>query len=298
MEDLEVMHLDAWKSEFTEDECNFDKVSEYLDFIKVAVDRYDPDRYAEWHHVMPRCIDKDEKYYDQGYKINGADHFEAHKRLIECFNGKLKCKMSFTLTRLLGHLGSQISSEDYEYARKVNSEALIGNKYAEGLVHTAESRKKMSEHHRLTDTEETKRKRSEALLGHGFEDETREKISNTLKEYYAKNREDTGKSFPEETCSKISASLYKHYEEHPVSEETKHKQSVALSGEHNPMYGKRHTKEARKRMSEFRKGNQYAKGNIWITNGVVNKIIRNLADMPEGWRRGVTVKKPCADIDN
>lgn len=309
MEDLEVMHLDAWKSEFTEDECNFDKVEEYLEFIKVAVDRYDPNRYSERHHIMPRCVDKEKKYDKEKVRVNGADHFEAHKRLIECFNGKLKCKMSFTLTKLLGHLGSYISPEDYEYARKVNSEALIGNKCAEGMVHTEESRKKMSEHHRLTDTEETKRKRSEALLGHRVEDETIEKIRNTLKEYYAKNREETGKSLPEETCSKISNSLLKYNQEHPeqgqehsirmknyykehtVPLEIREKLSKAVKGEKNGMYGKHHTEESRKKMSESRKGNQNAKGNIWITDGINNKIIRDLADIPEGWRRGMTVKK-------
>ncbi len=191
MEDLEVMSLETWKIEFTDEECNFDKVQEYLNLINECIERYDPDRYSEKHHIIPKCIDREKKYQKQVVQLNGADHFLVHKKLVECFNGKLKSKMCFTLTKLLGHLKSYISPEDYEYARRINAEISKGNKNAKGLVQS----------------EETKQRRSNSLMGHKIGSETRKKISETLKKYYAKNREKYGKSFSNETCKKLSESL-------------------------------------------------------------------------------------------
>ena len=45
-----------------------------------------------------------------------------------------------------------------------------------------------------------------------------------------------------------------------LSEETKRKLSVATTGERNPNWGKRHTNEAKLKMSKAKLGNQYTKG--------------------------------------
>lgn len=198
MENLEVMSLETWKIEFTDEECNFDKLQEYLNLINECIERYDPDRYSEKHHIMPKCIDKEKKYQKQVIQLNGADHFLVHKKLVECFNGTLKSKMCFALTKLLGHVKPYISPEDYEYARQISAEASKGNQNAKGQVHS----------------EETRQRRSNSLMGHKINKKTRKKISESLKKYYAKNREKYGKSFSDETCKKLRNSLLEYNKVH------------------------------------------------------------------------------------
>lgn len=274
---MEVLKLETWTDEFGEDQLNLDKLKEYLDFIVEAVDHYDPSRYSEWHHVMPKCIDKEKKFRDQGVRINGADHFRAHMKLVECFSGRSRRLLSFALTKMLGHLNGLITPEDYEKARQLNSEALRGNQNAKGHKHTAETRRVMSQKHRDHDSEETKLRRSQSLLGHEVSDETREKLRSF----------NLGRTASEETREKLrlAATGRKH------TKETLEKMSISQSGKNNAMYGVHHSEESRIKMSQSRKGNQNAKGNIWITDGISNKVIRDLSDLPDGWSRGRTLSK-------
>lgn len=126
MEHLEVMNLDIWKHTFTEDECNFSNVDKYLNFIKEAVERFDPSRYSEKHHIMPRCVDKDNKYRSHRVKINGADHFRAHMMLVDCFNGEKKHQLSCALTKMKKNNLEGITGEEYEEARKMFSVSQTG----------------------------------------------------------------------------------------------------------------------------------------------------------------------------
>lgn len=123
MEDIEVMHLDAWKSEFTEDECNFDKVKEYLKFLQESVESRDPDRYSEWHHVMPKCIDKEGKYISQTVHVTCVAHFEAHVKLIDCFNGMLKSKMGYVISMMSGRVKGDLDPEKYEEALRLANQS-------------------------------------------------------------------------------------------------------------------------------------------------------------------------------
>jgi len=85
-----------------------------------------------------------------------------------------------------------------------------------------------------------------------------------------------------------------------------------FAGENNPFYGKKHSKENRKRQSEIMK--EYYRNHInpmkgkhrvitdsqkvkqsktmsqtiWITNGIDNTRININLDIPNGWRRGRT----------
>lgn len=63
-----------------------------------------------------------------------------------------------------------------------------------------------------------------------------------------------------------------------VSEETKIKQSEIKSGENNPMYGRNHTEETRRKMKESNKKAQ-RKGEIW------NELYNELYDLwiGSGW---------------
>ena len=279
----DVFEVQTWIDKFGEEQLNVDELKDYLEFVQSAEKSRDSNRYSEWHHVMPKCIDKEKEYVKYAH-LNGADHFRAHLKLVECFVGDCKRRLCFALSKMLGHLKEEITPEDYEEARKLNSEALRGNQNAKGYRHTEESRKLMSQKHRDCDTEETKQKRSQSLKGHKVSQETRDKIRQTLKGVK-----------PSDSAIKASREYWtgrKH------TEETLKRMSEAQSGEHNAMYGKHHTEETRAKMSVSRQGNQNAKGNIWITNGISNKIVRDLCQVPAGWYRGRTVKKKgdCVEV--
>lgn len=66
------------------------------------------------------------------------------------------------------------------------------------------------------------------------------------------------------------------------SEETRRKISESRRGT-------THSDDSRRRMGESKRGNQNAKGNMWITNGVSNIVIKDPKDLPEGWRFGRTI---------
>ena len=127
MQNLDTLNLNIWKSEFTEEECNFEKVQEYLDFIKEAIDRYDPERYSEKHHIIPKCIDKQHKYNKQVCRINGADHLKAHMMLVECFNGYKKYLLGSALAIIRRKRNLEyLSPEDFEEARRLYSLSQTG----------------------------------------------------------------------------------------------------------------------------------------------------------------------------
>lgn len=118
---MKGLELQTWIDDFSPEEINIDKIEEYLNFIKEASERYDPERYSEWHHVIPKCIDNEKKFRDQGVRINGYDHFIAHMKLVECFNGQLKCRMSFALVRMRSEIKLTMSPEEYEEIKLINS---------------------------------------------------------------------------------------------------------------------------------------------------------------------------------
>lgn len=120
-------------------------------------------------------------------------------------------------------------------------------------------------------TEEHKRKISQGLLGKPRSEETKKKISDT----------NTGKV------------------KGPLAEETKKKLSIALSGEKNPFYGKKHDPEKKKEMSiktsATMKGRHPSHatdaiaGSFWWNNGHINKRTR-VAPGPD-WVRGKLKRK-------
>ena len=56
-----------------------------------------------------------------------------------------------------------------------------------------------------------------------------------------------------------------------------------MKGENNPLFGKHHSEESRKKTSEANKGNTKAKGKFWFNNGIIN--IRS-KECPEGFAKG------------
>ncbi len=127
----------------------------------------------------------------------------------------------------------------------------------------------------------------ESRKGHPVSEETREKL----------RRAHLGKTLTEEHRKKISLSLIGR--ESPTkgrktSEETKQKQRESMlgknAGEKNGMYGKHHTEEARKKMSEKRKGgnNPAARCVICLDTGKVYSCIKEAANDTGACRTGIT----------
>ena len=95
----------------------------------------------------------------------------------------------------------------------------------------------------------TKAKLSEINMGHEVSEDTRNKISQSLTGNVPWNKGKTD-VYSEETREQISASLMGHVN----SPETREKISVANAGENHPFYGKKHSDESIKKMSEAKKG--------------------------------------------
>lgn len=80
-------------------------------------------------------------------------------------------------------------------------------------------------------------------------------------------------------CEKISNGLKSFYKEHPNAE----------SGKNNPMFGRNHTKETKKKLSENHTGSLNSQfGKMWITNEELkeNKRIMKTEEIPVGWKKG------------
>ena len=84
-----------------------------------------------------------------------------------------------------------------------------------------------------------------------------------------------------------------------ISEQTRNKISKSTSGSNNHYYGRKHSNEIKKKLSESHKGNvcleitklavsQKHKGSFWITDGIKDKRIKG--NIPDGWRKGRTAK--------
>lgn len=147
-----------------------------------------------------------------------------------------------------------------------------------GLIHSKETKKKISEIHKgKTLSEETKKKI-------GISSKNRNK---------GKNNPMYGKSPSKETRIKISEALKgeKHFfYKKSISEETRKKLSEANSGKNHPRYGKSVSEETRMKISEANKGeNNAAYGKKWWNNGYKNK--RSIECPGEGWIAGLKKSK-------
>ena len=245
---MKVLELQTWIDEFSPYELIVDKVKEYIDFIKDSIDRYDESRYSEWHHVIPKCIDHDKKFRDQGFSINGRDHVLAHQMLIECFTHcekrkKLGYALRMMLRDPLGQRLEGITPEEYEEIRRQWSESVIGFKRPPEtgvkISHTlSDGRLKGSRH---------------PMYGRHLSEETREKISESNRQVW--------------------------------TDEKKEEFSARRRGSGNPCYGKKISRapaseDARRKMSES------GRGKIWINDGTTSTKILSTDLIPKGWSRG------------
>lgn len=204
--------------------------------------KYNPDPKATVRHHL-RDTEEQRKYNDEHYELwgfeideNGNEHFEYGKYMIFMTEEE--------------HVEIHNQSEETRAKRKKT-------------LNTPETKKKISEaskrvwsdknYHRAmcekaraSWTDDRKKKKSDSMIGelnhqygksgelspnYGLKrsDKTRAKMSHSLKESYNNG----------------NRARYRH-----ISEEEHNRRSDAASGKNNGMYGKRHTDESRKKMSE------------------------------------------------
>lgn len=242
-----VFDVQTWIDEFGEDSLSLDELQEYLDFIVQAVKRYNPERYSEWHHVMPKCVDKEKKYRDQGVKINGRDHLSAHTKLIKCFgSNSFRRSLGYALCRMRQdpHGLRKLAPSDYEELREKFSEAVRGTKMSESACR---------------------------------------KIRKTLSDGRLKgaNHPMYGKHHSEETSKKISEILVQAW----IVEKRK-EFSERRKGKGNPCYGKKFPSRPSVSEETRQKQSQSGTGKVWINNGEISTKIREDQETPEGWTAG------------
>lgn len=192
--------------------------------------------YREWKNAKKLGIQLDFKFYN-----------ESH-RLMKAFN--LTNDTSKTEVHHLRDTEEQRNYNDtyYEFWGFNQDGTFEYGKYVVFFTH-----EEHVSYHSLS--EETRKKISEANKGRHYSDETKHKMSvNNARAMLGKHHTEEskkkisdghkGKIFSDEEKLKISEHASNYYKEHP---------EAIRSGDNHPMYGKHHTEESRKKMSESQK---------------------------------------------
>lgn len=134
--------------------------------------------------------------------------------------------------------------------------------------------------------------------GHHHSEETRQKISNALKEAFKSeevrkklSKSQKGKHFSEEHKQNLSESLKGKNKGNHHSDEAKRKISEAMKGDKNPFYGRSHSEESKEKnrlahlgKPSWNKGKKLGpNGTHWYNNGEVNVKAKKC---PEGFVKG------------
>lgn len=160
------------------------QADDYISLCQSSLDRTKIDGYVEKHHMFPKClcVTNEEKLDKKNLVVFTAkEHFIAHRLLSEMFEGNIKRKMQKALSMMLvDRLGNRIITvEEYEIARKANSESKIGIKLPvrtkehsknlsnalSGRTRTEESCRKQSNTKKNTPLSETQIKEYERRIG-------------------------------------------------------------------------------------------------------------------------------------
>jgi len=179
------------------------------------------EEYVEKHHIIPRCVGGTDDESNI-VELSAREHFICHRLLPKFTRGKVKRQMLHALGMFIGdgkNTKRNLSSTQYELARKSISEARIGRKHSE------ESRKKMSK------SRSGKSPWNKGLVGvQSMNDDTKNMLSTLYK----------NKSYEDRFGDK--------------SELIKNKISKSKIGHKAGMTGKNHSSETRKKMGENMKG--------------------------------------------
>ena len=255
--------------------------------------------YYERHHVLPKsCGGTNEE--NNLVLLTAKEHYIAHLLLIQCYDGVMKNKMRYAFAMMLrsnkyherlysasqyqrireelslGCMGRKLSEE----TKKKIGDAGRGKKYSnrKKRIYTDVELKRFSENGKnqiISDKE--KERRRLFMLGRKLSDETKNKIREKA---IGRPGPNLGKKRSEETIEKWKKStIGKH------------------GGENNPMFGREHSEDTKKKIGEstkLRVGEKSATGGrICITNGKKNKKIKKEtldSWLNQGWYKGITQK--------
>ena len=208
--------------------------------------------YKERHHIIPKCMGGDNSESNM-IDLYAKEHFIAHKLLAIENPDNYGCVYAWGLMAHCNSKGQErnydITPEEYEELKKLM--AINNSNFQKELWQDEEYRLKMRKARsgrKLSD--EHRKKLSEALKGRKISDETREKIGNIHR----------GKKLTDEQKAKISN---------------------VTKGENNPMYGRTHTEDVKKKLSII--AHENSKDNKWWNNGVNQVFCPNC---PDGYVNG------------
>jgi group I intron endonuclease len=195
-----------------------------------------------------------QKYGQQKFSIELVEEVESAERAYELeqyYIKKYDTKVpnGYNLTDGGDGIFGWEASEEYrqecsERVKQLHKEKKVG---MYGKKHSEETRKKMSD--------SSKGKSKPWLVGREVSEGTREKIRQL----------NLGKILSEETRKKISENHYN------------------ISGENNPMYGKKHSPETIEKMREKAKNRSKR---FWINNGIDEKLISIDEQIPMSYNKG------------
>lgn len=203
------------------------------------------DRYHERHHILPKCIgggNEEENLVD----LFSKEHFIAHKLL--CLENPDNRKLLSAWWRMCNWQDRnkefyEPTPEEYEEARIAFVKSRTGeNNPMYGKHLSDETKKKMSDSRKGKYTGEDNH-----MYGQHLSEEAKKRISEA----------NTGRIVSEsarQAVSKANASRV-------WSEESKQKLSNTISGENHPWFGRHHTEETRRKISEIHKGLQTGEKN-------------------------------------
>ena len=266
---------------------NWKKVHD--DIIERAKDRC-LEGYSEKHHIIPKCLGGSDSP-DNLVRLTAREHFIVHKLLCEIYPNESKLHWAaFMMAQCKGkHMNSRdyrISSREYAWlkenlvvsdeAKKKISESQKGNTYRLGTTHSKETKKKMSQ---------AAMGRVSPTKGMTFSEEIRERMSKAAKNRDRKpHSEETKRKMSEAWSEKRKDGYVSPMKGIPRADEVKQKISASKTGVKRDKF----SQEWLDNLSKSLKGK--AKGKIWITNGIDNRMIHEKDGIPSGWHRGQTRK--------
>ena len=231
---------------------SYETLEEYFNFIYDRLKCEIPDRsVSEVHHIIPVSFDRSLKRdNDNKIRLRYEDHYKAHEILSRCFYGDHAQKMCYAFMKIAENPNSEykITAEQYSEAKgrysSLMSERMKGNTVRKGMKESDETKRKKSEASKgRRHSEESKRKIGESNKGKRkgmkMSDEARAKISAATS---GKNNPNYGKSVlkgytwmksPDGTHTSVSPSNYDKYIELGYVKEA----PFDHNGDKNPTYG-------------------------------------------------------------
>jgi hypothetical protein len=152
------------------------------------------DGYSETHHIVPKCIDGEDKLNNL-VELTAREHFIAHWLLYRIYPNNKDLAYAFSAMKMDRH-GNRISTEWTPSSRQLEELKLSYIQARTGSKHSEETKRKMSESLKgrtswkkeVPTPSHSKKKMSKAKLGWNRPDEDKQKISEGKLEWYKNNK--------------------------------------------------------------------------------------------------------------